>query len=154
TLIGVGTGAALGESLGRQFAPLLDKLDLPWLTQYAVPVGVALGVAAITFANMLLGELLPQRLALVSPERVAVAAAIPMRVLPAIAAPFAWVLIWITRALLRLFGLDRASNERVSEEEIRLLVSEGAEQGVIDTDERNMVHRVLRLGDRSVDSLM
>ena len=154
TLIGVGTGAALGESLGRQFAELLDKFQLPWLTQYAVPVGVALGVATITFFNMLLGELLPKRLALVYPERFAVATAIPMRVLTAIAAPFAFVLIWITRALLHLFGLDRASNERVSEEEIRLLVSESAEQGVIDPHERNMVNRVLRLGDRSVDSLM
>ncbi len=64
------------------------------------------------------------------------------------------MLIWITRLLLRLFKLDHVSNERVSEEEIRLLVSEGAEQGVIDSDERNMVNRVLRLGDRSVDSLM
>jgi putative hemolysin len=154
TLIGVGTGAALGESIGRQLAPLLDKLGLPWLTQNAVAVGVALGVAGITFANMLLGELLPKRLALVYPERFAVATAIPMRVLTAIAAPFAWVLIGITRAVLRLFAFDRVSNERISEEEIRLLVSEGAEQGVIDTDERNMVHRVLRLGDRSVDSLM
>jgi len=77
-----------------------------------------------------------------------------MRVLTWIALPFAFVLIWITRALLHLFRLDRASSERVTEEEIRLLVSESAEQGEIDPDERNMVNRVLRLGDRSVDSLM
>ena len=64
------------------------------------------------------------------------------------------MLIWITRLILHLLRLDKASNERVSEEEIRLLVSESAEQGVIDPDERNMVNRVLRLGDRSVDSLM
>jgi putative hemolysin len=119
-----------------------------------VPIGVALSVACITFANMLFGELLPKRLALVHPERFAVATAIPMRLLTWIALPFAFVLIWITRWLLHLFRLDRASSERVSEEEIRLLVSESAEQGVIDPDERNMVNRVLRLGDRSVDSLM
>lgn len=154
TLIGVGTGAALGESFGGQFAELLGRLELPWLAPYAHTLGITLGVAAITFANMLLGELLPKRLALVYPERFAVATAIPMRVLTAIASPFAFVLIWITRALLHVFRLDRASNERVSEEEIRLLVSESAEQGVIDPDERNMVNRVLRLGDRSVDSLM
>jgi putative hemolysin len=154
TLIGVGTGAALGESFGDKIAALLGRLDLGWLAPYAGTLGVALGVATITFCNMLLGELLPKRLALVFPERVAVATAIPMRVLTSIASPFAFVLIWITRALLHLFRLDRASNERVSEEEIRLLVSESAEQGVIDPDERNMVNRVLRLGDRSVDSLM
>ncbi|HEX6833823.1 MAG TPA: hemolysin family protein, partial [Rudaea sp.] len=62
--------------------------------------------------------------------------------------------IWITRGLLRLIGVNRASSQEVSEDEIRLLVSESAEQGVIDSDERNMVNRVLRLGDRTVDSLM
>jgi putative hemolysin len=77
-----------------------------------------------------------------------------MRIASAIAMPFAFALIWITRMVMRLLRLDRASEERVSEEEIRLLVAEGADQGVIDSDERNMVNRVLRLGDRTVDSLM
>jgi putative hemolysin len=154
TLIGIGTGTALGGSIGEDIAHLLVKIDAPWLAEYATPIGVALSVACITFANMLFGELLPKRLALVNPEKFAIATAIPMRVMTSIAAPFGFVLIWITRTLLHLFGADKVSNERVSEEEIRLLVSESAEQGVIDTDERNMVNRVLRLGDRSVDSLM
>jgi putative hemolysin len=154
TLLGIGTGTALGVRIGEDIAKVLDDLKLPLLANYALPVGVALSVSGITFANMLLGELLPKRLALVAPERFATAVAIPMRVLTWIAMPFAFVLIGITRFLLRLFKFDQASNERVSEEEIRLLVSEGAEQGVIDSDERNMVNRVLRLGDRSVDSLM
>jgi putative hemolysin len=154
TLIGIGTGTALGGSIGEDIAHLLDRLDVPWLVKYAVPIGVVLSVSGITFVNMLFGELLPKRVALVNPEKFAVATAIPMRVLTGIAMPFAFVLIWITRALLHLFGADKVSNERVSEEEIRLLVSESAEQGVIDPDERNMVNRVLRLGDRSVDSLM
>jgi magnesium and cobalt exporter, CNNM family len=154
TLIGIGTGTALGVSIGEDIAHLLDRLDVPLLAQYAVPIGVALSVAGITFMNMLFGELLPKRLALVNPEKFAVATAIPMRIMTAIATPFAFVLIRITRMILRLLGVDRASTERVSEEEIRLLVSESAEQGVIDSDERNMVNRVLRLGDRSVDSLM
>jgi putative hemolysin len=154
TLISIGTGTAIGESLGESIARGLERLHLPWLASYAALVGIVLSVSLITFANMLLGELLPKRLALVNPEKFAIATAIPMRVLTAIASPFAFVLIWITRALLHLFRLDKASDERVSEEEIRLLVSESAEQGVIDVDERNMVNRVLRLGDRSVDSLM
>jgi len=154
TLLGIGTGTALGARIGEQIAGALDRLHLPWLAEYALPLGVALSVSGITFANMLLGELLPKRLALVAPEKFATAVAIPMRVLTYLAMPFAFVLIWITRKLLHLFKLDQASDERVSEEEIRLLVSEGAEQGVIDSDERNMVNRVLRLGDRTVDSLM
>ncbi|HEY8012103.1 MAG TPA: hemolysin family protein [Rudaea sp.] len=154
TLLSIGTGTALGARIGNEIAHLLDDLHLPWIAEYAAPIGIALSVSGITFANMLLGELLPKRLALVHPEKFAVATAIPMRVMTWIALPFAIVLIWITRFLLRLFKFDQVSDERVSEEEIRLLVSEGAEQGVIDSDERNMVNRVLRLGDRSVDSLM
>ncbi len=160
TLLGIGTGTALGARIGGEIAHLLDDLHLPWLAEYALPVGIGLSVSGITFVNMLLGELLPKLTGpaacrcCYNPEKFAVATAIPLRVLTWIAMPFAFVLIWITRRLLHLFKLDQVSNERVSEEEIRLLVSEGAEQGVIDSDERNMVNRVLRLGDRSVDSLM
>lgn len=154
TLIGIGTGTALGASLGEEFARGLTATRLDWLAPWAPAVGVTLSVSAITFANMLLGELIPKRVALVSPERFAVATAVPMRALTLIATPFAFVLIWLTRHTLRLLRMDRVSGDRVSEEEIRLLVSESAEQGVIDSDERNMVNRVLRLGDRSVDSLM
>ena len=154
TLLGIGTGTALGASIGEQIAHRLNALNLPGIAEYALPLGVALSVSGITFVNMLLGELIPKRLALVAPEKFAMSVAIPMRLLTWFAMPFSFVLIWITRWLLRLFKLDQATSERVSEEEIRLLVSEGAEQGVIDSDEHNMVNRVLRLGDRTVDSLM
>ncbi|MEP6483380.1 MAG: hemolysin family protein [Rudaea sp.] len=154
TLIGIGTGAALGEKLGGQIGEHLDQTQIAWLVPYAKGIGIALSVAGITFVNMLFGELLPKRVALLNPERYAVMVAIPMRVMVWIAMPFAFVLIAITRAILKLFRQTRMSGERVSEEEIRLLVSESAEQGVIDNDERNMVNRVLRLGDRTVDSMM
>ena len=154
TLIGIGTGAALGEKLGEQIAAQFEHVQMAWLSPYARVVGIAISVAGITFVNMLLGELLPKRVALLNPERWAVLVAIPMRVLVWIAMPFAFVLIAITRGILRLFRQNRVSGEHVSEEEIRLLVSESAEQGVIDSDERNMVNRVLRLGDRTVDSMM
>jgi len=154
TLIGIGTGTAIGASLGDDIAALLDRMKITWLSPYATGVGITISVAGITFVNMLLGELLPKRIALLNPERYAVAVAIPMRILTLIARPFGFVLIGITRGLLKLLRQNRVSGARVSEEEIRLLVSESAEQGVIDADERNMVNRVLRLGDRSVDSMM
>ncbi|MGA9422143.1 MAG: hemolysin family protein [Rhodanobacteraceae bacterium] len=154
TLLSIGTGTALGARLGESIGRLLAHLGVVWLTPYAVPIGVAVSVAGITFANMLLGELLPKRIALVNPERIAIAVVLPMRVLTWIATPAAFVLIWLTRALLHLLRLDKVAREHISEEEIRLLVAESAEQGVIDSDEHNMVNRVLRLGDRTVDSLM
>lgn len=154
TLLGIGTGTALGAAIGEDIARGLEQLGMPTLAAYSVPIGVTLSVAGITFINMLLGELLPKRVALVDPERIATVVALPMRAMTWLAYPFAFVLIGVTRWILRVTKLDRASREQISEEEIRLLVAESAEQGVIDRDEHNMVNRVLRLGDRTVDSLM
>jgi putative hemolysin len=77
-----------------------------------------------------------------------------MLVLSRLSSPFVWALNGISNLLLRVMGLYRKRRSSVTEEEIRLLVAEGAEQGVLDADERNMVNRVLRLGDRPVDSVM
>jgi len=154
TLLQISAGAALGADIGDRIGVAFDALNIPWLAHYSVAIGVSLSVAGITFLNMLLGELAPKRIALVDPEKFAIAVAVPMRFMTWLATPFAFVLIALTRLLLRLLRLDKASREHVSEEEIRLLVAEGADQGVIDSDERNMVNRVLRLGDRTVDSVM
>jgi putative hemolysin len=154
TLLQVSAGAALGATIGERIGIALDALDLPGIDPYSVPIGVILAVSGITFIQMLLGELLPKRIALVDPERFAMSTALPMRVLTWLASPFAFLLIRTTRGLLALLRMNKATREHVSEEEIRLLVAEGVDQGVIDTDERNMVNRVLRLGDRTVDSVM
>ena len=154
TLLQVGAGASLGATIGERIGIALDALDLPGIDPYSVPIGVVLAVSGITFIQMLLGELLPKRVALVDPERFAIATALPMRALTWLASPFAFLLIRTTRGLLVLLRMNRATREHVSEEEIRLLVAEGVDQGVIDSDERNMVNRVLRLGDRTVDSVM
>ena len=154
TLLQIGAGASLGATIGERIGIRLDALDLPWIDQYSLPIGVGIAVSGITFVQMLLGELVPKRVALVDPERFAMATALPMRILTWLATPFAFLLIWMTRLLLRLSGMGSGTREHVSEEEIRLLVAEGVDQGVIDTEERNMVNRVLRLGDRTVDSVM
>ena len=154
TLLQISAGAAIGADVGERIGAALDAYDIPGIDRYSVAIGVSLSVTGITFLNMLLGELAPKRMALVDPEKFAVAVALPMRAMTWVATPFAFVLIALTRLLLRMLGMDRVSRGQVSEEEIRLLVAEGADQGVIDSDERNMVNRVLRLGDRSVDSVM
>ncbi len=154
TLLQISAGAALGASMGDRIGTAFVASGIPALNQYSTAIGVALSIGLITFFNMLLGELAPKRIALVDPEKFAMAVAVPMRFMTWLAMPFAFVLIGLTRVLLRLLHMDKVSREHVSEEEIRLLVAEGADQGVIDSDERNMVNRVLRLGDRSVDSVM
>jgi putative hemolysin len=154
TLLGLVTGKIGADTLGPRLEASLLSLELDWLAQYADVVAFAFAFALITYVQVVLGELLPKRLATLRPERIAAAVAIPMSVLATIATPAVNVLSGTTRLLLRAMGLGNVGEEKVTEEEIRHLVAESHEQGVIDADERNMLNRVLRLGDRSADSLM
>ena len=154
TLLGLVTGKLGADTLAPRLEETLLSLDLAWLAQYAYVVAFAFAFALITFVQVVLGELLPKRLATLRPERIAAAVAIPMAVLATIAKPAVMLLSGTTRLLLRAMGLSNVSEEKVTEEEIRHLVAEGHEQGVIDSDERNMLNRVLRLGERTADSLM
>lgn len=153
TLIGILTGMLGGEALGMMIETWLAE-QLPMLGAHATTVGKVLAVGLITYLTIVLGELLPKRLALLAPERLASLVALPMNVLSRLATPVVWLLSASVRGLLRLLRLNNTEAAHVTEEEIRMLVSESHEQGVIDTDERNMVNRVLTLGDREADSLM
>ncbi len=153
TLITVLTGMLGGESLGRLIGQWLAR-QLPVLGESATPLGTVLAVGLITFLSIVLGELLPKRLALLAPERVAAVVAVPMAALARLAGPAVWLLSASVRGLLRMLRVRDGGAARITEEEIQLLVSEGHEQGVIDSDERNMLNRVMRLGDRTADSLM
>jgi len=154
TLITLITGAATGTSISDTIRAWLAEVGAPVAEHVSLVIGLVLGFILVTTINITVGELVPKRAALVAPERIAQVVAFPMQVMSWIMAPFVWFLDLITSAVLRLLRLKRFSREKISEEEIRLLVAEGAEQGVLDSDERNMVYRVLRLGDRPVDSVM
>lgn len=154
TLITLITGAATGTAISDSIRGWLLGIGLPALAHASLAIGLVLGFILVTTINITIGELLPKRAALVAPERIAQSVAFPMQALSWLMMPFVWFLDVITSALLRLLRLQRFSRDKISEEEIRLLVAEGAEQGVLDLDERNMVNRVLRLGDRTVDSVM
>ncbi|WP_101925826.1 MULTISPECIES: hemolysin family protein [Luteimonas] len=153
TLVGILTGMFGGDAIGALIGRWLVE-HLPILGTYAMTVGLVLAVGMITFLTIVLGELLPKRLALLAPEKVASAIALPMQILSRVATPVVTLLSSSTRGLLRLLRLHRTEASQVTEEEIRMLVSESHEQGVIDADERNMMNRVLTLGDRDAESLM
>jgi putative hemolysin len=154
TIITLITGAATGTSISDTIRTWLARTGVPVAEHASLVIGLALGFILVTTINIIVGELVPKRAALVAPERIAQLVAFPMQVMSWLMAPFVWFLDIITSGVLRVLRLHRISREKVSEEEIRLLVAEGAEQGVLDLDERNMVNRVLRLGDRTVDSVM
>lgn len=155
TLIGILTGLFGGEAIGLQIAAWLDAL---WagadISAYARPIGIGTAVGLITASTVIFGELVPKRLALTQPERIASVIAIPLDFLSKVTRPIVMTLGAINRAILRVLGIKDDARNAITEEEIQLLVSESHEQGVIDDDERNMMTRVMRLGDRTVESIM
>lgn len=153
TLITILTGMLGGDAIGSLIGAWLAA-HAPALGDYAGTLGKVLAVGLITYFSIVLGELLPKRLALLAPERLAAAVALPMHWLSRLAAPVVWLLSATVRVLLKLLRTGDSGGSQITEEEIQLLVSEGHEQGVIDLDERNMLNRVMRLGDRTADSLM
>ena len=153
TTIGILTGMFGGDAIGAAIGVWVAE-HVPSVGKYAGTIGTVLAVSLITYLSIVLGELLPKRLALLAPERLAGIVALPMHWLSRIASPAVWLLSATVRGLLKLLRVDRTDSSQVTEEEIHLLVSEGHEQGVIDLDERNMLNRVMRLGDRTADSLM
>jgi putative hemolysin len=154
TLVMLTTGAIAGDALGGHIADALHDGRAAWLGPYARVLGIVLGFVLISFIQIVIGELVPKRLALSAPEQVSVYMAFPMLVLSRLTAPFVWLLNVSSNLLLRLMRVHQRRRGVVTEDEIRLLVAESAEQGVLDPDEHNMVNRVLRLGDRTVDSVM
>ncbi|MEO7149637.1 MAG: hemolysin family protein [Rhodanobacteraceae bacterium] len=154
TLITLITGAATGEAVSHTVREWLLDFGEPQLARYSIWISLIIGFFLVTTLTIVVGELVPKRAALSAPERIASFIAVPMLGLAWLTAPFVWVLNHLSTLLLRVLRLQRTPREKVTEEEIRLLVAEGAEQGVLDPDERNMVNRVLRLGDRTVDSVM
>lgn len=147
-LTGLYGGASIGQIISRHLP------HQPMVQQYAEQIGATIAVVLITAASVIFGELLPKRLALTNSERIACAVAIPLHWLMRATRPVVAVLAAINRAFLRLLGIKDDARGAITEEEIQLLVSESHEQGVIDADERNMMTRVMRLGDRTAESLM
>jgi putative hemolysin len=154
TLVMLVTGAVAGDAVASHVATLLQNESIAWLVPYTRIIGIVLGFVVISFIQIVIGELVPKRLALSAPEKVSAIVGMPMLVLSRATAPFVWMLNRSSTLLLKLLRVKDRGESAATEEEIRLLVAESTEQGVLDADEQAMVNRVLRLGDRTVDSVM
>jgi putative hemolysin len=154
TLIPYLNGIVGGEAFGSSLGKWLDAAVPSLATKTAMTLGIVIVAVIVTFATIVIGELVPKRIALLAPERIASAVAVPMNAISTLAAPFVWLLSRSTRLLMQLLRLDKSNADKVTDDEIRHLVAESHEQGNLDADERNMLNRVLRLGERSADSLM
>jgi putative hemolysin len=152
TLIGILSGAVGGATLARRLHPVVASI--PLLRAWSEGISVAVVVGIITYLSLVIGELLPKRIALNNPEAVACAVARPMRWLARWTAPLVQLLGRSTDVLLNLFGIQCSTEPDLTEEEIKALIRQGAESGVLDEAEHDMVQRVFRLGDRSIRAIM
>jgi putative hemolysin len=152
TAVGIVAGAFSGSTLGKH---LSDFLMANGVEEYlAEPVGYGVVIVAITFVSLVVGELVPKQIALRNAERIAVAVAVPMTILATIASPFVWALDFCGRIILSLLGRKDGAIDSVTEEEIKTMVAEAEHAGVLVPEERQMISRVLRLGDRPVRAVM
>ena len=152
TLIGVLSGALSGATLGLRLATWLMEIGLSRGLADAIGVGVVVGF--ITYASLIVGELVPKQIALRDPEAVAVRVAPAMVLLAKVSSPVVWLLDRSGRALLWLLGHRGEAEEKVSEDEIRSLVVEAENAGVLEPGEKEMIAGVMRLGDLQVGAVM
>ena len=152
TLVGVLAGAFSGSTLGSRLAVWLASLGVP--AHIAEPVGFGVVVAIVTYFSIVIGELVPKRLALSNAEGLACVMAPAMRLVSRIAAPLVWLLDASTGLIFRLLGRADEGDALVTEDDVRSLVAEAEQAGSIETAEKHMIAGVLRLGDRSVRGLM
>lgn len=152
TLVGVLSGAFSGATLGLRLTQWLAELGMP--STAAEILGVGLVVTLITYATLIVGELVPKQVALRNPEAIACMVAPAMMALSTISRPLVLVLDYSGRAILLLLGQGGKTKQNVSEDEIRSLVVEAESAGVLEPGEKEMIAGVMRLGDRPVGAVM
>lgn len=152
TLIGTLTGVFGGATIAEKLAVVLEKFE--WLQPHHESLALGLVVFGITYLSLILGELVPKRLALYHPERIAAGMAKSMRRLSVLASPFVRLLSFSTEGVLRLLHIKAPVETPVTEEEVKAMIDQGTEAGVFEEAEQDIVERVFRLGDRRVSTLM
>jgi putative hemolysin len=152
TLVGILAGAFGGATIAEKLAPPLTRF--PATAPYADSISFGLVVLVITYFSLVFGELIPKRLALHSPDKIAAAVAAPMKRLSALTSPLVRLLEGSTNGLLRLFGLRESSEPPVTEDEIKVLIAQGIKAGVFEEAERDLIERTFHLGDLRVSELM
>jgi putative hemolysin len=152
TLIGILAGAFSGATVASKLAAWLA--EFPTLQPFSNGLAIALVVATITFVSLIIGELVPKQIALHNAELIAVRVAPILRSISRLTGPAVWLLRVSSEAVLKLLGIRKAPRQVVTAEEVRSLVAEGAEAGVFERSEREIIDRVLHLDDRSVQTIM
>src|SRR5688572_9602241 len=152
TAIGILSGAIGEATVAIRLRAVLERA--PMLAPHAEPLSVGVMVLVLTYVSLILGELVPKRLALTRPEWIATVVAAPMQALATASKPMVWVLMRSTDAIVRLLGAPTGGQPAVSHEEIKVLLEQGTREGVFEQNEREMMTNVLELDQRSVSSVL
>ncbi|MXP10951.1 hemolysin family protein [Pseudoblastomonas halimionae] len=152
SLVAIIAGAYSGSSLGGPVGERLAALGVP--LEYADNAGFALVILLVTYASLVVGELVPKQLALRAPEKLAMLAAPPMSFLARLAAPLVWLLERSSGLLLRLFGAKRSDENQLTDEELHMIFAEATRSGVLEEEERAIMTGIMRLADRPVREVM
>ena len=152
TFIGIFTGAFGGEPMAREFSQWLKQI--PLIASYSDPIALFLVVAFITYLSLVIGELVPKRLALIRPEKMAQLVARPMVILSSLASPLVSLLTISSDFLLRLLRIKPSNEPVVSEEEVKMMIREGTTAGVFNRAEKDIVERTFQLDDKQIISFM
>jgi putative hemolysin len=152
TLVGIVAGAFGTATLGEKLAAWLAQFHL--IGTYAEPIGYAVIVMAITFLQLVLGELVPKRIALAAPETVASRVARPLAIVGDVGRPIVNLLGFSSALILKLLRVPQTRDQTVTEEEVETILQEGTRSGVIDPAEREIVREVIGLADRPVSDIM
>ena len=152
TMVGVLAGAYGGATLAKELA--VPIAEVPQLARYSEGIALGLVVSVITVLSLIIGELVPKRIGLNNPEAIASWVARPMIVLSKIGGPVVHVLTAATNLVLRVFGIKGEAEPNLTEDEIKALISQGAETGAVGATEENIVQRVFQLGDQRVAAIM
>lgn len=152
TLIGVLTGAFAGATIAELFAQQLSLVGLA--APLAETIAVSVIVVVVTYLSVVVGELIPKRIALKFTDTIAKFSAKPLMIFAKITSPLVLLLAGSTDAFLKLFGWDKHEESFVSEEELKVIIDEGAKTGVLDAEEHALVAKILDLSDRKVKDIM
>jgi putative hemolysin len=152
TLIAILTGVYSGERFSIYLQPYLEKIN--FIKPYADTISTVIIVIIVTFLSILFGELVPKRIALMNPEKIAKGVAVPIKTLSTFSYPLVWLLSSLSSGFFKLFNIKKSSDSQVTEEEIKAMINEGSELGAIEEEEKDIIERVFHLGDRNITSLM
>lgn len=152
TLIGILTGAFGGATIADKLTAYFAQY--PALQPYSEPLAVAIVVTVVTYLSLVFGELVPKRLSLSNAEGIAASVAPFMEFVSRMTKPIVSLLSVSTELIVRLLGIKPVSEPAITEEEIKILIDQGRQSGVFEDVEQDIVERVFRLSDRTVNSLM